>query len=67
MENRKMNKSEGALRSRARRNGLALRKSRREIDLDKFGGYMLIDVETNVIVLGSRFDADLDAVAQYLE
>ena len=62
-----MTKNESALRSRARRNGFALHKSRRNIDLDNFGRYMLIEVETNIIVLGSRHEADLDAIAQYLE
>lgn len=60
-------KTEGAIRARAKRRGYRLLKSRRGISLDNFGGYMLVDVETNGVVLGSRFDADLAEIARYLE
>ncbi len=60
-------KTESALRARAKRKGYLLRKSRRNTGLDNFGQYMLVDGETNTVALGSRFDADLNAIAQFLE
>jgi hypothetical protein len=67
MEDEMSAKTESALRARAKRNGYLLRKSRRDIGLDNFGQFMLIEAETNAVALGSRFDADLSAVAQFLE
>ena len=61
-----MNTSESAIRSRAKRNGYVVRKSRRNIDLDNFGKYMLIDASTTQIVMGSRFDANLREINQFL-
>ena len=59
--------TESAVRARAKRNGYLLRKSRRSIDLENFGQYMLVDADTNTVALGSRFDADLDAIAKFLD
>jgi hypothetical protein len=52
--------SEATLRARAKRYGYLMRKSRQSISLDNLGGYMLVDGETNGVVLGGRFDADLE-------
>jgi hypothetical protein len=58
--------SEATLRARAKRHGYVIRKSRQSI-LDNLGNYMLVDGETNAVVLGSRFEADLEDIAQFLE
>jgi hypothetical protein len=55
------NVSESALEQRARRAarraGLVARKSHWRIDsADNFGGFMLVDPTTNMVVDGSRFD-----------
>lgn len=62
-----MTPSESAIRARAKRSGCLLRKSRRDISLDNFGEYMLVDGSTNTVVRGGRFDADLNEVAEFLE
>jgi hypothetical protein len=61
---------ENRLRRMAERQGLRLEKSRRRdpraVD---FGGYMLIDITTNRVVLGSGafpYQADLDDVEAHL-
>ena len=59
--------NEGALRARARRRGYLIHKSRdRTIHLDNLGEYMLVDGQMNAVVLGSRFDASLEDIAEYL-
>jgi hypothetical protein len=57
--------SESALRKRASRCGYKILKSRRS-DLDHQGGYMIVDAKTGGAVLGSRYDADLSDIAEYL-
>ena len=43
--------------------GYSLRKSRvRNINVDNFGDYMVVDIYTNVVVVGSRFDYTLDDI-----
>jgi hypothetical protein len=58
--------TETAVRSRARRARYVARKSRRQTDLDNLGRFMLVDAETNLVVLGSRFDATLTDVVNFL-
>ncbi len=53
----------------ARRKGYVVRKSRQRNyvpNLDNHGYYMLLDAERNLIVLGSRFDATLGDIEQFL-
>jgi hypothetical protein len=62
--------SENALdqraRRRARRVGLAARKSRwRAGSIDNLGGFMLVDPMTNFVVAGSRFDLSAEYVIDY--
>jgi hypothetical protein len=60
-------KRESRLRHLAKREGYLLRKSRsREVNVDDFGDFMLVEGDTNLIVLGSRFDATLDDVEAFL-
>jgi hypothetical protein len=58
---------ESALRARARKLGYAIRKSRsRSIHEDNLGKYALVKEESNYVVLGERFDASLEEIAEYL-
>ena len=63
-----LNPSDDAhLRRLARRNGYMVRKSRWRLgSIDNFGGYMLVDPDTNGAVAGTRFDLTGDDVAAYL-
>jgi hypothetical protein len=58
--------NESAVRSRARRAGYIVRKSRRAESLDNFGDFRLVDASLNGVVLGSRFDATLDEIHEFL-
>ncbi len=59
---------ENYLRRKAARLGLSLKKSRaKKIHIDNFGGYMIIDPYTNAVVQGSRFELDLEDVAEFLD
>jgi hypothetical protein len=58
--------SESALRSRARRLGLAVKKSRGGVSLDNQGGFMIVDADSNFVLAGERFDLSLDDVAEFL-
>jgi hypothetical protein len=43
---------------------MALHKSRRRISYDNRGGYMVVDLRTNCMVGGERFDLTLDQAAK---
>ena len=61
---------ESAVRSRARRMGYLVRKSRQRINMpnvDNHGEYMLVETNRNVVVLGDRFDATLQDIAAFLD
>ena len=59
---------EKALRARARKLGYAIHKSRsRSIHEDNLGRYALVKEDSNLVVLGERFDASLDEIAEYLD
>ncbi len=59
---------EAKLRRLAKRRGYLIRKDRaRSINGDHFGDYMVVDADRNFIVLGSRFDATLDDIEEWLE
>jgi hypothetical protein len=56
---------EARARRAARALGYRIRKSRewkRVPNLDNFGGFMVIDVERNFVVAGSRFDMTAEDV-----
>jgi hypothetical protein len=60
-------KMESALRTRARKLGYAIHKSRsRSIHEDNLGKYALVKEDSNYVVLGERFDASLEEIAEYL-
>jgi len=56
---------EQRLRSKARRNGLSLKKSRTAFSVDNIGGYMIKD-ENNNIQAGERYDMSLVDVEIFL-
>jgi hypothetical protein len=59
---------ESALRARARKLGYAIHKSRsRSIHEDNLGNYALVKEDSNEVVLGERFDATLEQIADYLD
>jgi hypothetical protein len=60
--------TEDCLRSRARRQGYALRKARTQVDNhNNFGHYMLVEAKRNFAVLGARFDATLEDIETFLK
>ena len=59
--------SESTLRTRARKLGSSIHKSRsRSIDEDNLGKYALVKDDSRSVVLGERFDASLEEIAEYL-
>jgi hypothetical protein len=57
---------ESTLRARARKLGYAIHKSRsRSIREDNLGRYALVKEDS--VVLGERFDASLEEIAEYLD
>jgi hypothetical protein len=63
-------RDESRVRSLARRRGYVVRKSRQWMhvpNMDNHGEYMLIDANTNFVVLGERFDTSLNEIETYLE
>ena len=59
--------NETTLRARARKLGYSIHKSRsRTINEDNPGKYALVKEDSNSVVLGERFDASLEEIAEYL-
>lgn len=60
-------RKESRLRRLASKHGYAVRKSRiRTPHINNQGEYMLVDTRSNICVLGSRFDADLADIGEFL-
>ncbi len=60
--------SVASLRRRADKLGYAFRKSNwRRDSIDNLGGYQLVDVQSNLVVDGARYDLELSAVADWIE
>lgn len=56
------------LRRRAKAIGVRFVKShRRPVSLDDLGEYMVIDVGTNSVISGDRYDCDIEDVARLIE
>jgi hypothetical protein len=59
--------NESTLRARARKLGYSIHKSRsRSINEDNLGKYALVRNDSRNVVLGERFDASLEEIAEYL-
>ena len=60
--------TENQVRRLAHKNGCMVRKSRsRTIHADNLGEYMLVDAGQNFLVLGARYDASLEDIADWLQ
>ena len=58
---------EARLRRLARRQDLILRKSRSRLgSIDNLGGYRIVEPFRNLVILGSRFELDLNDVQDFL-
>jgi hypothetical protein len=52
----------------AKRMGLFLKKSRgKRLNINNRGGYVLVDLNTNTVMHGEKFDLDLEQVEKILE
>jgi hypothetical protein len=60
-------KTENKLRRALGKAGYMLHKASGMIGADNLGGYMICDLYNNAVVCGSRFELDLDDVADWLE
>ena len=49
------------------KNGYAMHKSRRNISADNLGGYMIIYLNGNYVVAGSRFELSLEDVQEWFD
>lgn len=59
--------NESTLRTRARKLGYSIHKSRsRSIDEDNLGKYALVKEDSKNVVLGERCDVSLEEIAEYL-
>jgi hypothetical protein len=58
--------NESTVRRRAKRAGYLMYKSRSRLSPDNHGRYMLCEGRGNWVVLGSRFDATLEEIADFL-
>lgn len=58
--------NESALRKRANRIGYRIEKSHQQQHSNNCGEFMLID-DRNIVVLGDRYSARLDHIADYLD
>ena len=60
--------TDGQARYFAKKAGLKAVKSRwRRPSIDNYGGYQLIDMNTNAVVAGLRFDLNADDVVKFSE
>jgi hypothetical protein len=57
---------EHRLRGEAAHFGIRMTKSRVALSLDNHGGYRLLNASRSAVVIGSRFNADLDEVEAFL-
>ena len=47
--------------------GYALRKSNKPISPDNLGGYMIVDIYSNCVAQGSRYELSLNDVRDFLD
>jgi len=56
---------EQQLRRALNKHGYSLRRSRKPISIDNMGEYMIVDIFSNSVAAGSRFDLSLSDVADW--
>ena len=54
------------LRSKAKRHGLRLIKSRERLHWNNRGGFRLMDADRNAVLCGADFDLDLEAAEHWV-
>ena len=59
-------KTEAQIRHEAAKQGYALQKSRSRYSVNNLGGYRLLDLTTNFVVAGERFDLLSEDVEKFL-
>lgn len=59
-------KTEAQLRRESAKQGYALQKSRSGYSGDNLGGYRIVDLNTNFIVAGERFNLSSEDVEKFL-
>ena len=52
-------------RSAARRVGLLVRRSRRQLSIDNRGGYMVVDPYLNMILAGEKYELTAEDVLEF--
>ncbi len=57
---------ENKVRKLAKEAGYLLKKSRAAFSADNLGEYMLVENSTNAVICGSRYDATLEEIQEYL-
>lgn len=57
---------EQQLRRALNKHGYSLRRSRKPISIDNMGEYMIVDIFSNSVAAGSRFDLSLTDVADWI-
>ena len=59
--------NEEQIRRALKKDGYALRKSRSTINADNLGGYMIVDIASNAVVAGPRYELSLEDVAEWMK
>ena len=54
------------LRKRCMREGLAMRKSRKDESVDNLGQYMLVTISDNIVIAGERYEMSLSDIEAFL-
>ena len=57
---------EQQLRRALNKHGYSLRKSQKPISIDNMGEYMIVDIFSNSVAAGARYDYTLDDVADWI-
>jgi len=63
MDNKNLEQS---LRRKLKRRGYLMKKSRGQMNIDNHGGFMIIDIHTNAVVDGNRFNLNLSDVEDFI-
>ena len=59
--------NEKQIRRALKKDGYALRKSRGAVNADNLGGYMIVDIASNTVVAGPRYELSLEDVAEWMK
>lgn len=61
------NNMERQLRRALNKHGYSLHKSRKPVNIDNLGEYMIVDSRSNFVVAGTSFNLSLEDVADWLQ